>query len=181
MTYIPKGDTNLFQYKTATRFCLLRDGMYSEIDNSSMGPLRNFLDYTVAVGDWLTQLAAIFNVKRTVSGFVNAFIVNISFVNGPALINGTPAPLNDALLLALLKARIKKNNRRKTINYLIDIFNETVSPTDIRIEEGDKILDFYLDFTGNPSGVQILLALTSDDPNWFGRPNGCSINFYLTV
>ena len=61
---IINNDRQLFQYRNSTRFNTLLDGFYNLGVKIAPDNLQNFFDVDLAVGDWLTNLAGIFNVKR---------------------------------------------------------------------------------------------------------------------
>jgi len=174
-----KTDRNFYQFRNAAGFTSMLDSMYTLISQMSPENLQNFLNIDDASGDWLTQLAGLFNVPRVLVGYTDAFILDVSTLDDTDVLDGISTAVNDSMLKALLKARIKRNTTHtKTIEYIYDIFISTIAPDSIQIVESFKHIDLNITVT-DPDKMRILSALLSYDPKWFGCPAGVSVQYNI--
>lgn len=197
-------DRLLFQYRNSSRLITLINGLFNLVDQSNCKDLERFYDIDEAEGYWLTILARIFNVVRDYSDLgANVFRLDFSPLDTGYILDGSNTPIDDNVLRALVKARIKRNTATvKSVEFIIDQFVSVINPNAIEVVDGDKTLtiNLYLDFENafvvNASLVNgtnvingaisydswqkifLLNALRGIDEKWFGCPSGVSVVQY---
>jgi hypothetical protein len=177
-----KKSRMLYQYRNSQNFNRFLDSLYAVVAAGSPEDLLRFLDIDNAVGDWLTQLADLFNVPRSYVQVGTAFILDFSLLDGTDQLDGASSPINDTVLRALLKARILRNIAQvKSLDYMYNVWNKTVVPPVIQITEGIKTLTINLTFITNSAAYWLYVALVSLDNKWFGVPSGCSVTYNVTL
>jgi hypothetical protein len=144
--------------------------------------LINYLSIDDAVGDWLTQLALMFNVPRYYTAVGSSFILDSSQLDGTDVLDGGGAAIGDIAVRALLKAKILGNVAEvKSVEYIYNVFDVAILPVDIEIVEGTKALTINLDFVYNSEAYRKYLAVTSFDNKWFGCPGSTSVTYNVTL
>jgi hypothetical protein len=177
-----KIDSQYYQYKNATKFNTLLDGLYSLVGYASPQALIDFLDIDKAEGEWLTQLADLFNVPRYYTTVGSAFILDYSLLDGTDQLDGLSSSIDDVTLRALIKVRILRNTTVvKSIDNIIAVFKRVIPYCDVRIVEGVKSLTINLTFSVNSPSYWLYIALTSLDNKWFGCPSGVSVTYNVNV
>ena len=81
----------LFQYKLATDFNVLLNGIFSEATDVSIDNLYNFLNLDDAEGLWLDQIGLYLNYQRPLIQYSHAYNNGVLYNNG-ALYNGEILP-----------------------------------------------------------------------------------------
>lgn len=179
---ISNTDRQLFQYRNALRMNTLIDGYYNIAKACSPDNLERFFNYDLAIGDWLTQLAALFNVKRRYFTFGSAFTLDINQLDDYTIyLDGVNAPVDDVLLRALLKAKILSSTGIiKSVPYIYTVFNLVIDPHDIEITEGVRSLTINVDFNGDTGKLRILNAFIQENKRWFGCPTAIEVTYNIT-
>lgn len=178
---IPNRDRQLYQYRNAGVFNSLINKIYELKKTCAPDNLIDILDIDKASGAWLTQLALIFNVKRSYfqgGTEEDTFVLDLSYLDSSDILDGTTSPMDDSLLRALLKARILRNTSTpRTIDYIYRVFFIIFGDDlDIEVQEfASKQIQIIIDFGNNTNGFRILQALIAEDDGWFGRPTGVQI------
>lgn len=179
---IQNRNRQLFQYKNATRLNAFLDGIYTLVKNYAPDNLENFFDLDAAEGDWLTQLANLFNVPRSYGYYTDAFILDYSELDGPDLLNGTASPITDDILKALFRARIKTNaGTIKSIPYITEVFQTIFTPDYLDVQEGTKSITINIDFGGSVTKLRLLAALNAYSFKWFGCPTATKLIYNITA
>lgn len=177
-----KRDRLLYQYKNSTNFKNFLDNLFIIVESTSPINLINYLDIDSAEGDWLTQLANMFNVGRVYSSVGVAFLLDYSLLDDDDLLDGGGSPIGDISLRALLKARILRNTAEvKSIDYIYLVFNTAINPTDIEIIEGIKELTIKITMVGDSEAHRVFLGVTSVDDKWFGCPTATGITYDIIL
>lgn len=180
MGCLTNTDRTPFQYKNAYAINTLIDGFFNLADEVAPCDLKNFFDKSTASGDWLTQLAGLFNVPRVYSGLNNAFIWGVSEWGGTDVWGGTPDLVTDSILKALLDVKISRNaTTRITVEKMYANILLVVTPDILEITEGDKTITVKMRFYTTPSDIRIVSALINYNTKWFGVPSGCSVTYDL--
>lgn len=177
---IVNKDRNLFQYRNATRIQSLQNSFYDIAKSTSPDNLERFFNYDLASGDWLTQLAALFNVERYYFERGTAFILDVSLLDSGDVLDGINAPLDDNLLRAFLLAKILSNTGAiKSVPYMYTVFNYVIKPYSIEITEGTKTLTITIDCNGDTEVFRKINALYAFNQRWFGCPTGVSVTYVI--
>jgi hypothetical protein len=177
-----KRDRLLYQYKNSSNFKNFLDALFDIVESCSPINLINYLDIDSAVGEWLTQLARMFNVPRHYTAVGSSFILDSSQLDSTEYLDGGGSPIGDIALRALLKAKVLSNVADvKSVEYIYTVFDSAISPVDIEIVEGTKSLTINLDFVNNSEPHRKYLAVTSIDNKWFGCPASTSVTYNVTL
>ena len=171
----------LYQYKNAANFKAFLDSLYTIVGYQSPANLINYLDIDSAEGEWLTQLALMFNVPRYYTAVGSSFILDISQLDDENL-DGGGSPLGDIALRAMLKAQVISNTAPvKSIDYIYNVFELAINPTAIKIDEGTKSLTINITLVQDSEPYRIYLGVTSVDNKWFGCPASTSVTYNETI
>jgi len=125
---------------------------------------------------FLFQNGQPFQFNIPVSEEPGTFIMDLSLMDGPDLLDGT-AFATDELYKSYIKGQIFKRNSRFTIDDIISVLQFTFPESIIFIEEGIKCLNIYVGVTNNQDKINLDL-LNGLDPKWFGTPSGVCIESF---
>jgi hypothetical protein len=177
---ISNTDRQLFQYRNATRLNALITGLYNAAVKVSPANLETFFDLDAATGDWLTKLAALFNVARVYSSAGDAFIWGYSRW-GVDYWGGTYQPIADTMLRALLKARIKRETPGiKSIDYIVGVFQDVFAPDYLAVSEGTRSINIYIQIKDEVT-FRNFVTIVDTDPKFFGAPTGVKVEYFVIV
>lgn len=170
-----KDPAILFQYQTAPKISELLNGIKTFAIDNSKESLFSFFDIDKAEGAWLDQLGAYLNILRPLITNPNVFIMDLSLMDGPDLIDVSKVLAPDDVYKVYINSQILKRNSRFTLEDIINLLRSATGARVVFIDEKIKTLKIYLGVV-NEDQKRIISLINSLDLRWFGLPSGVALS-----